>query len=292
MQKARRHPPHHEWQCRLRPLVGTRFQVLLTRRLGVLFTFPSRYLFTIGHRGVFSLAGWCRPIQTGFLRPRPTQDTTTNNNACAYRAFTFCGRSFQGRSTSHYRQISWSYNPDGHWPPVWASPRSLATTWGITVVFFSCPYLDVSVRGVRPRPKPGLGVVPFGNPRITASLQLPAAYRSFARPSSPLGAKASTMCPLVLLFFGLHMRVCSTLWPTRRPARYPYCFFYPICQRTQGPDHRNPVRTTGPQAGHLKKNHPLLLVELAGIEPATSCLQGRRSSQLSYSPFGGGLGRS
>ena len=28
---------------------------------------------------------------------------------------------------------------------VWASPRSLATTWGITVVFFSSRYLDVSV---------------------------------------------------------------------------------------------------------------------------------------------------
>ena len=28
---------------------------------------------------------------------------------------------------------------------VWAVPRSLATTWGITVVFFSSRYLDVSV---------------------------------------------------------------------------------------------------------------------------------------------------
>jgi hypothetical protein len=26
----------------------------------VLFTFPSRYSFTIGHLGVFSLSGWCR----------------------------------------------------------------------------------------------------------------------------------------------------------------------------------------------------------------------------------------
>jgi hypothetical protein len=29
-------------------LVGMRFQVLLTPLTGVLFTFPSRYLFTIG----------------------------------------------------------------------------------------------------------------------------------------------------------------------------------------------------------------------------------------------------
>ncbi len=44
-----------------------------------------------------------------------------------------------------------SYNP-GHavTPPVWAVPRSLATTCGITVVFSSCRYLDVSVPCVRP----------------------------------------------------------------------------------------------------------------------------------------------
>src|SRR5699024_12520167 len=33
----------------LRQLVGTRFQVLSHSPLGVLFTFPSRYWFTIGH---------------------------------------------------------------------------------------------------------------------------------------------------------------------------------------------------------------------------------------------------
>ncbi len=34
-----------------------------------------------------------------------------------------------------------------------------------------------------------------GNPRIKAPSQLPAAYRSVARPSSPLSAKASTKRP-------------------------------------------------------------------------------------------------
>ena len=38
-------------------------------------------------------------------------------------------------------------------------------------------------------------VSPFGNPRIKAYSQLPTAYRSVSRPSSPLGAKASTKCP-------------------------------------------------------------------------------------------------
>ena len=33
---------------------------------------------------------------------------------------------------------------------VWPSPRSLATTCGISVDFFSSPYLDVSVQAVSP----------------------------------------------------------------------------------------------------------------------------------------------
>jgi hypothetical protein len=39
----------------------------------VLFTFPSRYWFTIGHQGVFSLARWSSQIPTGFLVSRGTQ---------------------------------------------------------------------------------------------------------------------------------------------------------------------------------------------------------------------------
>lgn len=38
-------------------------------------------------------------------------------------------------------------------------------------------------------------VAPFGNPGITACSRLPRACRSVPRPSSPLGAKASTRCP-------------------------------------------------------------------------------------------------
>lgn len=38
-------------------------------------------------------------------------------------------------------------------------------------------------------------VAPFGNPRIKAFWQLPEAYRSLIRPSSPLPAKASTYGP-------------------------------------------------------------------------------------------------
>ena len=39
-----------------------------------------------------------------------------------------------------------------------------------------------------------MGVPSFGNPRIEAYLQLPAAYRSLSRPSSAPDAKAFTLC--------------------------------------------------------------------------------------------------
>ena len=79
---------------------------------------------------------------------------------------------------------------------VWPLPLSLATTDGISVDFFSSPYLDVSVQAV---PLPYLfdsvwdtfrWVSPFGNLRINAHLQLPEAYRSLSRPSSAPDAKA------------------------------------------------------------------------------------------------------
>ncbi len=49
------------------------------------------------------------------------------------------------------QEISWSYNPNiAVTTLVWANPRSLATTYGITFVFFSSAYLDVSVQRVCP----------------------------------------------------------------------------------------------------------------------------------------------
>ena len=41
-------------------------------------------------------------------------------------------------------------------------------------------------------------VAPFGNPRIKGCLLLPEAYRSWPRPSSLPGAKASALCPFCL----------------------------------------------------------------------------------------------
>ena len=57
-------------------LVNTGFQVLFHSPPGVLFTFPSRYCFTIGHQVVFSLWGWSPNLHTRFHVSRTTPDTT------------------------------------------------------------------------------------------------------------------------------------------------------------------------------------------------------------------------
>ena len=78
-------------------------------------------------------------------------------------------------------------------PPVWPLPRSLATTYGISVDFFSSPYLDVSVQAVpfiylfiqyMMTGHDSSRIAPFGYLRLIAYLRLPAAFRSLLRPSS------------------------------------------------------------------------------------------------------------
>jgi hypothetical protein len=91
-----------------------------------------------------------------------------------------------------------SYNPNvAETTLVWALPRSIATTKGITVVFSSSGYLDVSVRRVcLPCGIPGLHPGGLTHSEIygySGYLHLPAAYRSLSRPSSPLRAKAFTI---------------------------------------------------------------------------------------------------
>ena len=89
--------------------------------------------------GVFSLTGWSRRIRAGFLVPRVTQDTAMPNCASdkgLSPAMAPLSRGFP----SHAR-----YNVAVLQPrrcvattPVWALPRSLATTGGI-INLFSLP---------------------------------------------------------------------------------------------------------------------------------------------------------
>ena len=104
-----------------------------TPLVGVLFTFPSRYLFTIGHARVFRLGGWSPHVQTEFHVFRLTQEPKIKLHLQGY----------------HLLRLDF---PDdsvvvifGYWP----GPRSLAATNGISVDVCSYRYLDVSVPCVR-----------------------------------------------------------------------------------------------------------------------------------------------
>ena len=71
--------------------------------------------------------------------------------AFPYGAFTPSGRTFQYLSGSslflNAVHTPWCTH-HGLGSSVWALPRSLAATYGITIVFSSSPYLDVSVQEV------------------------------------------------------------------------------------------------------------------------------------------------
>ena len=89
-------------------------------------------------------------------------------------------------------------------------------------------------------------VSPFGHPGITARVQLPQAYRSLPRPSSPLDAKASTVC---LIAFDLHFDLL---------AADPRC----------GPPHG--VDSSHPVCRCRQTNHPSIDCQRAGpIPPGT-----------------------
>ena len=116
---------------------------------GVLFTFPSRYWCTIGHKRVFSLGGWSPRIPTGLLVSHGTRDT-----ARGFRA-SRTGLSPSLAEFSKTLQLALTLPCRSPTTPavqarlVWAVPRSLAATRRIAVAFFSSAYLDVSVQQVR-----------------------------------------------------------------------------------------------------------------------------------------------
>ena len=111
-------------------VVSIWFQVLFHSLPRVLFTFPSRYWFTIGHTVVFSLRRWSSYIPTRFHVPRRTL-LYLSRYYFAYRTFTFFGLLFQYSSTI----ISFCNSLHR-----WAVPISLAATFRIAFAFFSYSY--------------------------------------------------------------------------------------------------------------------------------------------------------
>ena len=88
------------------------------------------------------------PHSHGVSRVRRYSGYSLSVFSFAYGTLTLCGR------LSHTVQLDTSGHDAGPNPEnpeglsVWPPPRSLATTSGISVDVFSCPYLDVSVQGV------------------------------------------------------------------------------------------------------------------------------------------------
>ena len=138
-------------------------------------------------------------------------------------------------------------------------------------------------------------VSPFGNPRIKVYSQLPRAYRSVSRPSSPLDAKASTKCTFIAwiiicteinLFLDKNS-LCDGLlnyikqhwiwllgwWRWTGSNRWP-----PACKAGALPTELHPLNTK-------KSKKHAILVGPGRLELPTSRLSGVRSNRLSYGPI-------
>ena len=192
MQKACRNPvgPRH--------LVGTRFQVCFTPLKGVLFTFPSRYLFAIGHRLVFSLGGWAPRIRTAFHVCRPTWDPAGLRLGFGYGGFALSAALFQALLLPSFLAVSRSRNPREQAP--WfglVRVRSPLLAQSLCLISFPADTEMFHFSACRPS---GLCVQPevtgsspagflhseiLGSMRVCRSPKLIAACRVLRRPAMP-----------------------------------------------------------------------------------------------------------
>ena len=154
----------------------------------MLFTFPSRYWYTIGLTGVFSLAGWSRRIHAGFHVSRTTQGAAMSAHASRKGlspAAARLSRRFRSHAQVQYRGPTTPRRPR---PPRFGllpvrSPllrESLLFSLPAGTKMFQFPAF--ASRPSRDGSPSGCRVVPFGDPRITGRLRLPAAFRPFGDP--------------------------------------------------------------------------------------------------------------
>ena len=178
-------------------VVDTRFQVLFHSPPGVLFTFPSRYLFAIGRSGVFSLGTWSSQLPTGLHVACGTQDTRSSHSPFAYAAITRYGQTFQTRSARsvwlNAGPTTLPLSPE----KVWASPPSLAATDGIfglisspggTKMFQFPPFTRTCLCIQQAVTDESVGLPHSDIDGSTLAWQIPVAFRSHPRPSSSLSA--------------------------------------------------------------------------------------------------------
>ena len=160
---------------------------------GVLFTFPSRYWFTIGRQRVFSLTRWSSQIPTGFHVSRSNRVTCPGRTIafhvqdshllwsafphgsamlglCNFPAILQYGQT--GPSTPHAQRLQ-PVTRTRFWlfpfrSPLLRKSRLLSFPRGTEMVHFPryrLPCLFYSTRNAAVLPQ---RVAPFGNPRIKA----------------------------------------------------------------------------------------------------------------------------
>ncbi len=168
----------------------------------MLFTFPSRYLFTIGRQLVFRLTAWSPQIHTKFHVHRVTQEIPRCAWIFDYGSLTLYGAIFHSlHLIVALPQRAPTTPPASRWFGLFRF-RSPLLTESILFLFlrllrcFTSPGIACSALCIHAETvKYYLNqVTPFGNPRVKAYLPLTVAYRSLSRPSSPFGTKASIMC--------------------------------------------------------------------------------------------------
>ena len=171
----------------------------------MLFTFPSRYLFSIGRKWVFSLGRWSSLLPTGLAWPVvlwmcqagfPVSHTglspsvaplssgvllpSASPRLTVFRLDTPQPPICNGDGLAH---IGFGLFPFRS--PLLGESMFLSFPRG-TEMFqfprcrFPCLWIQHGIPQVRLR-----WVPPFGDPRINACLQLPGAFRRSLRPSSP-----------------------------------------------------------------------------------------------------------
>src|SRR5918999_4759917 len=117
-------------------LLACGFRISFTPRTGVLFTCPSRYSFTIGHTGVFSLGGWSPQLHARFLGSGVTQEHHYAPLGCRVPGSHRLWHAVPGELPLSSQCASVSpTTPRPQRGAVWALPRSLAATRSISIDF-------------------------------------------------------------------------------------------------------------------------------------------------------------
>ena len=228
----------------------------------MLFTFPSRYWSTIGHRRVFRLGGWSPLLPTGFHVSGGTRVPARQAARIRVRGCNPVPPALPGRSASaplSHCRVGRPHDPGGALaPPVWPAPRSLAATRGISFDFSSSGYLDVSVPRVAPRrPMCSAGgrrgssprrVRPFGDPRV----------RRACAPNRGLSQLVTSF--VGSLCQGIRRVPLPSCLPAGRPGAYP----------SVGPRVRGlaQMRSRSMKKNIYRLRHAMRLSRYAGGEPS------------------------